>query len=142
MRWTREAAHQTLEFRFKIDAELKKAEERRQRAMVPAAGGCGAGALEETHQFWRQVQLSMLYHTFQLRNDIRVLKNIAPVPAAEMLISLDKFDDALSAGADDDDPLGFLEAADNKEEEEGEEGEDDDEDDEDDEQTGQDIGQD
>jgi hypothetical protein len=64
MCWTREAAHQTLEFRFKIDAELKKAKERRQRAMVPAAGGCGAGALEETHQFWRQVQLSMLYHTF------------------------------------------------------------------------------
>jgi hypothetical protein len=77
-----------------------------------------------------------------LHNDIRVLKNIAPVPAAEMLISLDKFNNALSAGADDDDPLGFLEAADNKEEEEGEEGEDDNEDDKDDEQTGQDIGQD
>ncbi|KAL4732810.1 hypothetical protein BDV11DRAFT_176346 [Aspergillus similis] len=55
MRRTREAAHQTLEFRFEIDAELKKDEERRQRAMVPAAGGCGAGALEETNQFWRQV---------------------------------------------------------------------------------------
>ncbi|KAL4766694.1 hypothetical protein BDW60DRAFT_202027, partial [Aspergillus nidulans var. acristatus] len=66
MRRTREAAHQTLEFRFEIDAELKKAEERRKRATVLAAGGCGAGVLEETHQFWRQVQLSMLYHTFQL----------------------------------------------------------------------------
>jgi hypothetical protein len=142
MHWTREAAHQTLEFRFEIDAELKKAEERRQRAMVPAAGRFGAGALEETHQFWRQVQLSMLYHTFQLRNDIRALKNIAPVPATKMLISLDKFNNTLSAGADNDNPLGFLEAADNQEEEEGEEGEDDDEDDEDDEQTGQDIGQD
>jgi hypothetical protein len=49
MRRTCEAAHQTLEFWFKIDAELKKAEERRQRAMVLAAGGCGAGVLEETH---------------------------------------------------------------------------------------------
>ncbi|KAL4766971.1 hypothetical protein BDW60DRAFT_201062, partial [Aspergillus nidulans var. acristatus] len=66
MHQTREAAHQTLEFQFKINAELKKAEERRQRAMVPAAGGCGAGVLEETHQFWHQVQLLMLYHTFQL----------------------------------------------------------------------------
>jgi hypothetical protein len=131
MRRTREAAHQTLEFWFEIDAELKKAEERRKQATVLAAGGCGAGVLEETHQFWRQVQLSMLYHTFQLRNDIRALKNIAPVPASEMLISLAKFDNAVSAGADNDDPLGFLEAADNKEEEEGEEGEDDDEDDKD-----------
>jgi hypothetical protein len=134
MRRTREAAHQTLEFQFKIDAELKKAEERRKRATVLAAGGCGAGVLEETHQFWRQVQLSMLYHTFQLRNDIRALKDIAPVPASEMLISLDKFNNTLSAGADNDNPLGFLEAADNQEEEEeeGEEGEDDDEDDKDD----------
>ncbi|KAL4766691.1 hypothetical protein BDW60DRAFT_212739 [Aspergillus nidulans var. acristatus] len=68
----------------------------------------------------------------KLRNDIRALKNIAPAPASEMLISLDKFNNTLSAGADDDDPLGFLEAADNQEEEEeeGEEGEDDDEDDE------------
>jgi hypothetical protein len=142
MHWTREAAHQTLEFWFKIDAELKKAEERRQRAMVLAAGGCGTGALEETHQFWRQVQLLMLYHTFQLCNDIYMLKNIALVPAAEMLISLDKFDDTLSASADNDDPLGFLEAVDNKEEEEGKEGEDDNKDNKDDKQTGQDISQD
>ncbi|KAL4767489.1 hypothetical protein BDW60DRAFT_199961, partial [Aspergillus nidulans var. acristatus] len=63
---TREAAHQTLEFWFEIDAELKKAKERRKRATVLAAGGCGAGVLEETYQFWHQVQLSMLYHTFQL----------------------------------------------------------------------------
>jgi hypothetical protein len=55
MCWTCEAAHQTLEFQFKIDAELKKAKKRRQRAMVPAAGGCGAGALDKTHQFWHQV---------------------------------------------------------------------------------------
>jgi hypothetical protein len=102
---TCEAAHQTLEFQFKIDAELKKAKERRQRAMVPAAGRCGAGVLEETHQFWRQVQLSMLYHTFQLRNNIYALKNIAPVPATEILISLDKFNNTLLAGADNDTPL-------------------------------------
>ncbi|KAL4766800.1 hypothetical protein BDW60DRAFT_201608, partial [Aspergillus nidulans var. acristatus] len=66
MCWTREAAHQTLEFRFEIDAELKKAKERRKQATVLAAGGCGAGVLEETHQFRHQVQLLMLYHTFQL----------------------------------------------------------------------------
>jgi hypothetical protein len=29
-----------------------------------------------------------------------------------MLVSLDKFDNALAAGADNDDPLDFLEAAD------------------------------
>jgi hypothetical protein len=134
MHWTHEAAHQTLEFRFKIDAELKKAEERRQRAMVPAAGRCGAGALEETYQFWHQVQLLMLYHTFQLHNDICALKNIALVPATEMLISLDKFNNTLSAGADNNNPLGFLEAADNQEEEEeeGKEGEDDNKDNKDD----------
>jgi hypothetical protein len=134
MHQTCKAAYQTLEFQFEINAELKKAEERRQRAMVPAAGRCSAGALEETHQFWCQVQLSMLYHTFQLCNNIHVLKNIAPVPATEMLISLDKFNNILSASTDNDNPLGFLEAADNQEEEEeeGEEGEDNNKDDKDD----------
>ena len=102
---TKEAAHQTLEFRFNIDAELQKANE--QKARVIAGGGCGAGAALETHQFWRQVQLSVLYHTFQLRNEIRSLKNFAPVPASEMLVGLDKFDNALAAGADND--LDFLE---------------------------------
>jgi ABC-type Zn2+ transport system substrate-binding protein/surface adhesin len=81
----------------------------------------------------------MLYHAFQLCNNICVLKNIALVPVSEMLISLDKFNNILLGGADNKDPLGFLEAADDKEEgkegedddDEGEEGEGDDEDDED-----------
>ncbi|CBF76093.1 hypothetical protein AN5093.2 [Aspergillus nidulans FGSC A4] len=83
---TKEAAHQTLKFRFDIDAELQKANKQK---------------------FWRQVQLSVLYHTFQLRNEIRSLKNFAPVPASEMLVGLDEFDNALAAGADND--LDFLE---------------------------------
>ncbi|KAL4766701.1 hypothetical protein BDW60DRAFT_212709 [Aspergillus nidulans var. acristatus] len=117
---TKEAAHQTLKFHFDIDAELHKANERKARATVPVMGrGCGARG--ETHQFWRQVQLSVLYHTFQLRNKIRALKGFALVTASEMLVSLDKFDNALAAGADNDDPLDFLEAADdndnNKDEE-------------------------
>ncbi|KAL4732904.1 hypothetical protein BDV11DRAFT_176204 [Aspergillus similis] len=115
MRRTREAAHQTLEFRYDIDAELHKANERKARATVPVAGGgCGAGTAGEAHQFWRQVQLSVLYHTFQLRNEIRSLKNFAPVPASEMLVSLDEFDNAL-AGAGNDESLDFLEEVDEDE---------------------------
>ncbi|KAL4766699.1 hypothetical protein BDW60DRAFT_202020, partial [Aspergillus nidulans var. acristatus] len=117
---TKEAAHQTLEFCFDIDAELHKANERKARATVLViGGGCGAGG--EAHQFWHQVQLSVLYHTFQLQNEICALKGFAPVTASEMLVSLDKFDNALAAGADNDNPLDFLEAADdddsNKDEE-------------------------
>jgi hypothetical protein len=60
---TKEAAYQTLEFCFDINTELHKANERKARATVPViGGGCGAGG--ETYQFWRQVQLSVLYHTF------------------------------------------------------------------------------
>ncbi|KAL4756070.1 uncharacterized protein BDW70DRAFT_164839 [Aspergillus foveolatus] len=108
---TPEAAHQTLEFRFDIDAELHKANEWKARATGPVmGGGFGAGAVEETHQFWRQVQLSVLYHTFQLRNEIRSLKSFAPVPASEILVSLDEFESALAASADDHN-LDFVEAA-------------------------------
>jgi hypothetical protein len=63
MPWTKEAAHQTLKFCFNINAELHKANKRKARAIVPViGGGCGAGG--ETHQFWHQVQLSVLYYTF------------------------------------------------------------------------------
>ena len=102
---TKEAAHQTLKFHFDIDAELQKAST--QKARVMAGGGCGTGTALETYQFWHQVQLSVLYHTFQLRNEIHSLKNFAPVPASEMLVSLDKFDNALAASTDND--LDFLE---------------------------------
>jgi hypothetical protein len=95
MRRTKGAAHQTIEFRFDIDAELNKAEERKEGATVPVDGGCGAGG--ETHQFWRQVQLSMLYQTFQLRNEIRALKHFTPVPASEMLVSLNEFENDMAA---------------------------------------------
>ncbi|KAL4816504.1 hypothetical protein BDW67DRAFT_184664 [Aspergillus spinulosporus] len=77
-RRTREAVHQTLELRYDIDAELKKAESR------------------ESYRLWHQVQLFMQYHTFQLRNKTRALKNIAPVPASEMLVNLDEFKNTMA----------------------------------------------
>ena len=119
---TKEAAHQTLKFHFNIDAELQKAST--QKARVMAGGGCGAGTALETYQFWHQVQLSVLYHTFQLRNEIRSLKSFAPVPASEMLVSLDEFNNALAASTDND--LDFLEDDDDDDDNNNDENNDDD----------------
>jgi hypothetical protein len=47
---TKEAAHQTLEFCFDIDAELQKAN--KQKARVIAGGRYSAGTVLEIYQFW------------------------------------------------------------------------------------------
>ncbi|KAL4755719.1 uncharacterized protein BDW70DRAFT_165183 [Aspergillus foveolatus] len=106
------AAHQTLEFRFGIDAEVHKVNEVKARTTVPVMVGCSQGGTIP----------------FTCAIEIRLLRSFAFVPASEMLVRLDEFDNTLAAGADDN--LDFLDVTeddddDNDDDEEEEVGNDD-----------------